>query len=144
AGRVVNEIWVGERPVPVRLRIPHDERFDRDRIGEMLVPAVGGARVPLRDLARVDVRTGRAAINREDNRRTMALKFNVEGRDLGSVIRDAMAAVDRGVSPPDGHYFAWTGEFENQRRAMSRLSVIVPLSLLVVLGLLYLALGSIR
>jgi cobalt-zinc-cadmium resistance protein CzcA len=145
AGRLVNEIWIGERPVPVRLRIPYEERSDPDRIGELLVPAADGrARVPLRDLAQIDVRTGRASINREDNTRTMALKFNVQGRDLGSVIADAMTAVDAHVEPPEGHYFVWSGEFENQQRAMSRLSIIVPLSLLVVLGLLYSALGSMR
>ncbi|MDQ3032468.1 MAG: CusA/CzcA family heavy metal efflux RND transporter [Myxococcota bacterium] len=144
AGRVVQEVWIGERPVPVRLRLPPGEREDRERVGEILVPNAAGARVPLRDLARIEVRMGRASINREDNSRTMALKFNVEGRDLGSVIRDAMAAVDASVRAPDGHWFAWSGEFENQQRAMARLQVIVPLSLLVVLGLLYSALGSMR
>jgi len=144
AGLVVNEIWFGERPVPVRVRTPHGERADPDRVGEMLVAGAGGARVPLRDLAEIEIRDGRASINREDNSRTMALKFNVQGRDLGSVIADAMALVDERVSAPDGHYFVWSGEFENQQRAMARLSVIVPLSLLVVFGLLYSALGSMR
>jgi len=143
-GLVVNEIWMGERPVPVRVRLPPEEREDRERISDILVPTPGGARVPLRDLASIDVRMGRAAINREDNSRTMALKFNVSGRDLGSVIRDAQAAVKRSVPEPPGHYFVWSGEFENQQRAMDRLAIIVPLSLLVVLGLLYSALGSAR
>jgi cobalt-zinc-cadmium resistance protein CzcA len=143
AGRVVNEIWFGERPVPVRVRTAPGERADRDRIGEILVPTPRGRRIPLRDLARVEVRTGRAGINRESNSRTMALKFNVEGRDLGSVIADAMRVVAP-VQPPEGHFFVWSGEFENQARAMERLSIIVPLSLLVVLGLLYSALGSAR
>src|SRR5690606_4020513 len=84
AGRVVNEIWVGERPVGVRLRLPPGERADRERIGDLLLPGPDGARVPLRDLARIEVRTGRASIVREDNSRSMALKFNVQGRDLGS------------------------------------------------------------
>lgn len=144
AGLVVNEIWFGERPVPVRVRTPRSERADPDRIGEMLVAGAGGARVPLRDLAQIEVRDGRASINREDNSRTMALKFNVQGRDLGSVIAEAMAVVEERVVAPEGHYFVWSGEFENQQRAMARLSVIVPLSLLVVFGLLYSALGSMR
>lgn len=144
AGLVVNEVWVGERPIPVRVMAPASERSDVDRIGEMLVPGPDGARVPLRDLARIEVRTGRASINREQNSRWMALKFNVQGRDIGSVIDEAMAAVDAGVTPPEGHYFEWSGEFENQQRAMARLSMIVPLCLLVVLGLLYSALGSLR
>lgn len=144
AGRVVNEIWVGERPVPVRVRMPAEERADRERVAELLVPGEAGARVPLRDLARIEVRTGRAAINREDNSRTMALKFNVQGRDLGSVIAEAMEAVDARVSPPEGHWFVWSGEFENQQRALERLQIVVPLSLLIVFGLLYVALGSTR
>ena len=75
----------------------------------------------------------------------MALKFNVEGRDIGSVINEAQARRSRRkVKPPDGHYFVWGGEFENQQRAMARLRVVVPIALLVVLVLLYSALGSAR
>jgi cobalt-zinc-cadmium resistance protein CzcA len=74
----------------------------------------------------------------------MALKFNVLGRDMGSVIKDAMAAIDGQVKPPDGHFFVWGGEFENQQRAMARLQVIVPVAITVVLALLYSALGSAR
>jgi cobalt-zinc-cadmium resistance protein CzcA len=143
AGTVVNEIWVGERPIPVRVRLPAEEHEDRERLGELLVPGPDGARVPLRELARIEIRTGRAAINREENSRTMALKFNVQGRDLGSVIREAQAAVAP-IEPPDGHFFVWSGEFENQARAMERLSIVVPFSILVVLGLLFSALGSMR
>ncbi len=144
AGSVVNEYWVEERPVPIRVRLPRTEREDRDRIGELLVPNDEGARVPLRALSSLEIRTGRASINREDNSRTMALKFNVQGRDLGSVIAEAMAVVESDVHPPHGHYFVWSGEFENQERALARLSIVVPLSLLIVFGLLYLALGSFR
>jgi heavy metal efflux system protein len=74
----------------------------------------------------------------------MALKFNVSGRDMGSVIAEAQDIVAREVKPPDGHYFVWGGEFENQQRAMARLRVVVPIALLIVLVLLYSALGSAR
>ncbi|MEZ4391769.1 MAG: CusA/CzcA family heavy metal efflux RND transporter [Polyangiales bacterium] len=144
AGEVVGEYWDQERPVPIRVRLPREERADSERVGALLVPAGAGRRVPLRELAQIRVEEGRASINREDNSRTMALKFNVAGRDLGSVIRESMEAVRRGVRAPDGHYLVWSGEFENQQRAMARLKIIVPLSLLVVLGLLFSALGSAR
>ncbi|MCC6877536.1 MAG: efflux RND transporter permease subunit, partial [Sandaracinaceae bacterium] len=107
AGVVVAEVWAGERVVPIRVRLPAGERGDRERIGELLVPAPSGALIPLRDLASIDVRMGRASINREDNSRTMALKLNVEGRDLGSVIDEAMQVVAERVEPPEGHYFVW-------------------------------------
>jgi cobalt-zinc-cadmium resistance protein CzcA len=143
-GRVVTALWEGERPVPVRILFPSTERDDPEAIGSIPVPVSGGGRIPLHGLASVTMDTGRACINREANSRVLALKFNVEGRDMGSVVAEARAAVDRGVKPPDGHYFVWTGEFENQARAMRRLAMIVPVSLLAVFSLLYMALQSAR
>src|SRR5262249_37660776 len=123
---------------------PFVERNDPDAIGAIPVPSSAGGRIPLRELAKVTMDTGRACINREANSRVLALKFNVEGRDMGSVVKDARAAVDRSVKPPEGHYFVWGGEFENQARAMRRLATIVPVSLLAVFSLLYMALQSTR
>ncbi len=144
AGTMVGSLWEGERQVPIRLRLPAAERSDVGRIREITLAAPGGARVPLGDLATIGITPGRASIVREDNARMLALKFNVEGRDLGSVVADAIAAVDRSVDLPDGTTFRWGGEFENQARAMARLSTVIPLAVLLVLALLYLALGSAR
>jgi cobalt-zinc-cadmium resistance protein CzcA len=74
----------------------------------------------------------------------MALKFNVEGRDLGSVVHEAMGIVEKNVTVPEGNFLVWGGEFENQQRAMARLSIMVPVAILIVLGLLYTALQSAR
>jgi heavy metal efflux system protein len=144
AGKVTTEWWEGERPVPVRVRLPLGERQDVDRIGDLRIPNASGGFVPLRDVAQVEVAAGRSSIGHEQNSRFLAMKFNVEGRDLGSTIREAIARVDAELEVPDGTYLEWGGEFENQQRAMRRLAVIVPLSLLVVLALLYSALGSLR
>ena len=143
-GRVVTQMWEGERPVPVRVLLPLSERGDPESIGAIPVPASGGSRLPLRDLATISIDVGKACINREANSRVLALKFNVDGRDMGSVVKDAMAVVERDVKPPSGHFFVWGGEFENQARAMRRLSIVVPISALVVFGLLYMALQSAR
>ena len=142
AGRVATTMWEGERPVPVRLMLPLDVRDDADKIGVVTVTSESGARVPLRDLATIQLTNGVASINREGNSRYLALKFNVEGRDMGSVVQDAIATVDKGVATPEGHYFVWGGEFENQRRAVARLRIVVPLAVLTVLGLLYAAMNS--
>ncbi len=144
AGRVVTQLWRGERSVPIRLRLSRGQREDITRIGEILVPTPSGARIALRELADIRIAPGRASINRESNSRSLALKFNVEGRDLGSVIQDAIAVVDRDVHVSEGHYLVWAGEFENQQRAMQRLSIVVPLSVLIVFALLFAALGSAR
>jgi heavy metal efflux system protein len=142
SGRVVTDLWEQERPVPVRVIFPLAEREDEARIASVLVPAVDGARIPLGDIARIERASGSGYIFREGNSRFSALKFNVEGRDMGSVVNDAMAAVDQAVTVPEGHFLEWGGEFESQQRAMARLAVIVPLSILVVFALLYMALGS--
>jgi heavy metal efflux system protein len=142
AGLVVTEYWEGERPVPIRARFPLLERGDESRIRDIRVPTAAGAQIPLREVARIERVMGAANIVREANSRVMALKFNVQGRDMGSVVQEAIAAVDKDVEIPDGNFLEWGGEFESQERAMRRLGVIVPLSLLVVFILLYLALGS--
>ena len=142
AGRVVTELWQGERPVPVRVILPGTERTEMEQIGNLMIPTPAGARVPLKELAAMRIERGRTSIEREANRRFLALKFNVEGRDLGSVVHDAMAAVEGKVAVPEGHFLVWGGEFENQQRAMARLGVVIPIAVLIVLGLLYSALQS--
>ena len=142
AGRVATTTWEGERPVPVRLILPPAVRDDLEKIGAVTVATESGARVPLRDLADLRVAAGLASINREGNSRYLALKFNVEGRDMGSVVNDAIATVTRSVQPPEGQYFVWGGEFENQQRAIARLKLVVPMAVLAVLGLLYAAMNS--
>lgn len=142
AGRVVTDYWEGERPLPVRLLLPKPDRDDEDKIANLTVAAPGGARIPLRQLARMEIGNGAASIVREGNIRFLALKFNVEGRDMGSTVKDAIATVETGLKPPAGHYFVWGGEFENQARAAQRLKLVVPVAIVLVLGLLYAAMNS--
>ncbi|MCK9606321.1 MAG: CusA/CzcA family heavy metal efflux RND transporter [Methylomonas sp.] len=144
AGKVVTELWQDERPAPVRVILPLTERSDTDQIAGLMLPTPTGARIPLREVADMPIERGRTSIEREANRRFMALKFNVEGRDLGSVVQDAMAAIEGRIEVPEGHFLLWGGEFENQQRAMTRLGVVVPVAVLIVLGLLYGALQSAR
>jgi heavy metal efflux system protein len=142
-GTIATTYWENERPVPVRVIFPVAEREDEARIGNILVPSSSGGHVPLREVARIEQAQGKAAITREANSRVLALKFNVEKRDLGSVVTDGIAAVQRDVKVPEGNYLVWGGEYENQKRALARLAVIVPFSFLVVFILLFMALGSV-
>jgi heavy metal efflux system protein len=142
AGKVTTIFWEGERPVPVRLVLPLAVRDNEKTIGDLAVPRPGGGSVPLRELGQIAVATGAANIYREANSRYLALKFNVEGRDMGSVVKDAIATVSEGVKLPDGYYFSWGGEFENQQRAVKRLEIIIPIALAAVLALLYGAIQS--
>jgi cobalt-zinc-cadmium resistance protein CzcA len=142
AGHLATTLWEGDRPVPVRVILPLDLRDDVDKIGAITVVTESGGRVPIRDLAKIQVVNGLAMIGREANTRYLALKFNIEGRDMGSVVQDAIDTLERTVTAPDGHFFVWGGEFENQARAVARLRLVVPLALLTVLGLLYAAMSS--
>lgn len=142
AGRVVTQYWEGEQPVPIRLLLPKPARDNLDKIAGLLLVAPSGARIPLRQLADIQINNGMASIMREGNIRFLALKFNVRGRDIGSVIQDAIAVVDTGIKVPDGHYLVWGGEFENQERAAKRIKLVIPIAVLLVLSLLYAALNS--
>ncbi|MCL2524205.1 MAG: CusA/CzcA family heavy metal efflux RND transporter [Betaproteobacteria bacterium] len=142
AGRVVTQYWEGERPVPVRLILPRTARDDLDKIAELAIGAPSGARIPLGELASIEIGNGAASIVREGNIRFLALKFNVAGRDMGSTVNEAIATVAAKLKPPEGHYFVWGGEFENQERAANRLKLAVPVAVLLVLGLLYAAMNN--
>ena len=144
AGKVASEMWINERPVPVRVRLAGESRGDMEAIGRIPLQGAGDATIPLDDVATLSLANGRASINREQSTRYLALKFNVSGRDMGSVVNESIAAVSAAVKPPPGAWFEWGGEFENQQRAVDRLQVIVPIALLVVLALLYQALQSAR
>ncbi len=142
AGTTATNMWERERVIPTRVRLPPVAKDDVNSVSELLIPTPSGGRLPLRELADVEVGAGRGSITREDNKRYLAIKFNIEGRDMGSTVAEAMAVAEREVIVPEGERVVWGGEFENQQRAMARLRVIVPIAVLIVFGLLYAALGS--
>lgn len=140
AGQIVTQMWESERPVPIRVRLPFSDRSDPTRIEQLMVPTPSGGTIALKELADIDIELGRTFIPREQNSRYLALKFNVEGRDLGSVIQESISQVNEHVELPEDHIFEWGGEFENQERAMARLSLIIPVSLVIIFILLFAAL----
>jgi cobalt-zinc-cadmium resistance protein CzcA len=135
-GRVATSVWEGERRVDVRVKLPVPNEGDAASVGHLEIPA-GAARVPLSALAAIHIDRGRTQINREQGGRFLAIKCNIEGRDMGSFVDEAQGRVRKEVKLTEGYYMTWGGEFENQRRAMKRLSVIVPISILMILALLY-------
>ena len=135
-GRLATALWEGERRVGVRVKLPYSAEGDVHAVSRLEIP-VGGTRLPLGALANVHVDSGRTQINREQGERFLALKCNIEGRDMGSFVEEAQARVEKLVELPDGYHLTWGGEFENQRRAMTRLMVIVPISIAIIFLLLY-------
>lgn len=135
-GSLAASLWEAERKVGIRVKLPSSAEGDTHAVGRLEIP-VGPRRVLLSSLARVHVDAGRTQINREQGGRFLALKCNIEGRDMGSFVNQAQAAVRNSVKLPEGYYVTWGGEFENQRRAMHRLMVIVPISILLIFILLF-------
>src|SRR5206468_12000767 len=111
---------------------------------QTLIPTPDGGSTQLGNVASIRETTGAMNIARESGRRTMAIGIFIKDRDMGSVVKDMQARVAEKVKLPAGYVVNWSGEFENQERAMKRLSVVVPISLLLIFVLLFDAFKSFR
>ena len=135
-GAEAGQVFEGQRRFDIFVRYAEPYRASTQDIARALVATPEGARVPLGQIARVEEVVGPKQISREANQRRIVVQANVEGRDLGGFVAEAQAAVTRAVRLPPGYFVTWGGQFENQRRAMARLAIIVP----VTIGLIYLLL----
>ncbi len=143
AGRVATTLIEGQRRFAVAVRFPEENRRDIQDIERLLVRAPGGERVPLGELAEVKLVEAPAQVSRENGMRRVVVEANVRGRDLGGFVAEARGRLGPIVGElPTGYYLELGGQFENQQRAMRQLAVVVPIALLLVLLLLYLALGT--
>ena len=127
----------GRQRFPVRVRYAPQFRTDPEALGRVVVSAPSGASVPLSQLATIEHSRGPAMISSENGLLLATVLLNVQGRDPGGFVDDARAAVSRQIRLPAGHYVSWSGRWENQERARSRLQIVLPLVLLVIFVLLY-------
>jgi cobalt-zinc-cadmium resistance protein CzcA len=143
AGRIATTLIEGQRRFAVAVRFPEENRRDIQDIERLLVRAPGGERVPLGELAQVKLVEAPAQVSRENGMRRVVVEANVRGRDLGGFVEDAREKLGPIVKElPTGYHLELGGQFENQQRAMRQLAVVVPIALLLVLLLLFLALGT--
>jgi cobalt-zinc-cadmium resistance protein CzcA len=140
-GKEATEVWEGERRFGVAVRLSEPER-GIDAIKRILVDTPDGARVPLDALATVSIKQGSMNISREFGTRVMAIGVFIQNRDMGSLVAEMQDRVASEIKLPSGYYITWGGEFENQQRAMRRLALIVPVSVLLIFALLFNAFGS--
>mgnify|MGYP001043532323 FL=1 len=143
-GRTVTQIYEGDRYFDLQLRYPEARRNTPESIGAILVRTPSGARVPLADVAGIGMAEGPSQISREAGQRRIGVECNISGRDLGGFVTEARRAIARDVALPPGYFLDYGGQFENQQRAMRRLAVILPATIVLVLVLLYLTFGSLR
>jgi heavy metal efflux system protein len=130
-----------------RVALEYRDSVDRVRTIKVALQAAGGgvnAYIPLSEIATISLDTGASYIYRERNERFIPIKFSVRGRDLAGTVADAQQQIARKVRLPPGYRIEWAGEFESLQQAKRRLAVIVPLSLALIMVLLYALFGSVR
>jgi heavy metal efflux system protein len=143
AGKAATDLWEGERKFAVALRLPADKRIIANLPGTP-IPLAEGGYTTLGNVATIRETTGAMNIAREAGQRTMAIGIFIKDRDMGSVVKDMQARVNKNVKLAENYEVKWSGEFENQERAMARLSVVVPISLLLIFVLLFDAFSSFK
>ncbi len=143
-GLVATEVLDGPRRFGVLIRFPDALRADRAALEALLLSAPGGEKIPVGAVARVATVRGPEAINHESGERRLVVQTNVRGRDMGSFVAEGKDRIAASVKLPPGYRFDWGGQFENQERAMKRLVVVIPLSLVIIFLLLFVTFGKVR
>lgn len=143
-GEVAGDIFEGEMASRILVRLDSRYQQDQDEIGNLLIRTPNGSHVPLASLADIGTHTGLRQISRENTQRYISVQCNVRGRDVGTFVRDAQAAVEQAVSLPPGYRLSWGGQFELQEAANRRLAIVIPITLVLVLSMLYGLFNSLR
>ncbi len=143
-GRDATLVYEGERRYVAVVRFPEAYRNNIEAISNILLTSPSGAVVPLKDLASMTLADGPAQVSRESAKRRLVIGANVQGRDLGGFVAEAQARIAAEVTLPEGYYLAWGGQFENMERAMSRLTVIIPITIGAIFFLLFMLFDSLR
>ena len=145
-GEVIDNLYLNTRRFGIHLRFQESARADHEAIRNIWVHTKTGERIPLSQVAEVKSVVGPIQINREKNQRRWVVQGNIRGRDLGSVFKDVQARINEQVKPklPKGYFIEYGGQFENQQRAMKRLSLIVPIVIVAVFMMLWMTFGSPR
>jgi len=143
-GQAVTQVLEGERRFDLVVRFLPQYRQDVEVIGEIQVSTPDGARIPLKQLAKISTQTGAFIIYRENNERYIPIKFSVRNRDLDGTVREVLAAIAQKVPLPAGLRFDVAGQYDQLQDEQRRLAVIVPVTLLAILFLLYLTFDSFK
>jgi cobalt-zinc-cadmium resistance protein CzcA len=136
-GTAFTQVLQGEQRYDLVMRYLPQYRNTKEAIENIRLLSPTGERVSLAQLCKIEVRDGASEIYREGNQRYIAIKYSVRGRDLGGAVEEAIKKVNTQVQLPRGYHLDWAGEYESQKRAEARLLIIVPLTILLIFGILY-------
>jgi cobalt-zinc-cadmium resistance protein CzcA len=136
-GTALTQVLQGEQRYDLVMRYLPQYRDTKEAIKNIRLLSPSGERVSLAQLCKIEEKDGGSEIYREGNQRYIAIKYSVRGRDLGGAVEEAIRNVNAQVQLPRGYHIDWAGEYESQKRAEARLLVIVPLTVLIIFGILY-------
>lgn len=144
-GKSISQIFIGSKSYDVICRYNENYRNTPEKIGSLMLTTESGIKIPLSQVAQIKMTTGASTITREMNQRHLTVKVNLRGVDLTSFLNEANKAIDNDIKyDHERVHIKWAGQFENQHRAYSRLAIVVPLTLAVMLLLLIIATGKFR
>ncbi len=143
-GTVGTQILEGDRRFDFVVRYKPQFRENVEEMRNILLPIADGNRVPLGEVAQIGFKEGAFMIYRENGRRYIPIKFSVRGRDLAGTIADVQLRLAKLVHLPEGYHYEWAGEYDSLRKEQQRLAIIIPITVGVILGLLYVAFNSLR
>ena len=145
SGKAISQIYQEDRVYDITCKYKEEARDTPEKIAGLMLTSTTGAKIPLSQVADIKLSTGESTITREMNKRHLTVKLNLRGTDLSSFLKEAQRKIEEEVTyDHEKYHIKWGGQFENQHRAYSRLSVIVPLALALMFFLLYLAFGKFR
>ncbi len=144
AGKSAGSVFEGEKRFDLVLRLDKEKRTDIDNLKNLYIDLPTGGKIPLSELADISYKKGAAKISRDDTRRRIVVGINVRNRDLQSVVDDVQALINENIKLPVGYSITYGGQFENLQSAKSRLMVAVPIALILIFVLLYLAFNSVK
>jgi cobalt-zinc-cadmium resistance protein CzcA len=143
-GTTVGTVFDDDKRHPLRVRLPESWRNDADKIGAIRVIDPQGRPIPLKDLAEIAPEEGPNEVERENVQHRAVVGANVRGRDIASFVAEAQAAIDEQVKRPPGYVLRWGGQFEHLQTASKRLTIVVPVAMLLIFLLLYSTFHSMR
>jgi len=142
AGSQAGVVFDGEKRFGLVVRLDKDYRQSLDDVKNLTVALPDGHQIPFDQLADISIKSGPAQVSRENTKRRITVGFNVRGRDIQTVIKDVKAEIDRKIEIPVGYYISYGGQFKNLEAAQKRLSIAVPVALIMIFVLLYFTFNS--
>jgi cobalt-zinc-cadmium resistance protein CzcA len=143
-GAAATQILEGDRRFDLVVRYKPEFRQTPEAMKDILLATPDGNRVPLGQVADIGFREGAFMIYRENGRRYIPIKFSVRGRDLAGTIQGVQSKIKRSITLPEGYHYEWAGEYDSLRKEQQRLAIIIPVTLGMILALLYVSFNSIR